>query len=180
MTARQGKDASPAIQLLPPSQSKYEGDPIKFTDAVGRKFTILFHVGRLWQAMEMLIKQIFHHLDELSERVNEGRYDLVGPNEEIILPSVWIELVVPGKFIRMAFVGPEPEPPARPPEPPPSSTTRKEDTRSSKNIEDQRHNPLLEAGLRENAKLVKLLLERGADPKVRGPMDSPLAKLLKR
>jgi hypothetical protein len=51
--------------------------------------------------MEELIKQAFLHVDVIGPHVQEGHYDLVGPNGEIILPSVWERVVEPDWNITM-------------------------------------------------------------------------------
>lgn len=51
--------------------------------------------------MEDLIKQAFLHVDAIGPHVQEGHYDLVGPNGEIILPSVWERVVEPDWNITM-------------------------------------------------------------------------------
>ena len=51
--------------------------------------------------MENLIRQAFLHVKVLDEHVREGQYDLVGPNGQIILPSVWDTIIQPGWLITM-------------------------------------------------------------------------------
>ena len=75
--------------------------PIRFKDAVGRKFTFPWHLCKTWKGMESLIKQAFLHVDLIGVHVQEGRYDLVGPDGEIILPQVWQTMVKPGWAISM-------------------------------------------------------------------------------
>ncbi len=53
--------------------------------------------------MEDLIKQAFSQVDILGPRVQEGHYDLTGPDGNIILPSVWEETVEPGLPITMTM-----------------------------------------------------------------------------
>ncbi len=53
------------------------------------------------QGMEELIKQAFLHVDVIGPHVQEGHYDLIGPNGEIILPSVWEKVVEPDWAITM-------------------------------------------------------------------------------
>ncbi|QYT04574.1 hypothetical protein H0G86_011476 [Trichoderma simmonsii] len=77
--------------------------PIKFTDAVGRRFNFPVHLCYTWQEMEDLIKQAFSQVDILGPRVQEGHYDLTGPDGKIILPSVWEETVEPGLRITMTM-----------------------------------------------------------------------------
>ncbi|KAF2441450.1 hypothetical protein P171DRAFT_336830, partial [Karstenula rhodostoma CBS 690.94] len=66
---------------------------IKFKDAVGRKFSFPWHLCRTWKNMEELIKQAFLYVDVIGPHVDEGHYDLVGPDGEIILPQVWESIV---------------------------------------------------------------------------------------
>jgi len=80
---------------------KQEKAPIKFKDAVGRKFSFPYHLCATWQGMEELIKQAFIHVDVIGPHVQEGHYDLIGPNAEIILPSVWEKVVEPDWAITM-------------------------------------------------------------------------------
>lgn len=53
--------------------------------------------------MEALIKQAFLHVDVLGEHVEEGHYDIVGPNGKIILPSVWEKVIEPGWSLTMVM-----------------------------------------------------------------------------
>ena len=53
------------------------------------------------QGMEDLIKQAFLHVDVIGPHVQEGHYDLIGPNGEIILPSVWEKVIEPDSNITM-------------------------------------------------------------------------------
>jgi len=84
--------------------------------------------------METLIREAFVHVEVIGPHVIEGHYDLIGPDDEIILPSVWEYLIEPGWSIRM-MMWPFPEPPPgggrfppRPPQPgpppPPGGTPR--------------------------------------------------------
>ncbi|KAK2611922.1 hypothetical protein QQS21_002028 [Conoideocrella luteorostrata] len=77
--------------------------PIEFKDAVGRKFSFPFHLCYTWQGIEELIKQAFLQVDELGPHVQQGHYDLFGPNGEIILPSVWERVIQPGWSITMTM-----------------------------------------------------------------------------
>ncbi|KAL0944078.1 kinetoplast-associated protein kap [Colletotrichum truncatum] len=91
------------------AKAKFEADsksvkdklPIKFKDAVGRKFSFPFHICATWTGMEELIKQAFLHVDIIGPHVQEGHYDLIGPNGEIILPQVWEKVVEPDWTIEM-------------------------------------------------------------------------------
>ncbi|KAM0715190.1 hypothetical protein Q7P37_009655 [Cladosporium fusiforme] len=51
--------------------------------------------------MESLIKQAFLHVDVIGQHVQEGRYDLMGPDGEIILPQVWDTMVKPDWEVSM-------------------------------------------------------------------------------
>jgi hypothetical protein len=56
---------------------------------------------RILQGMEDLIKQAFLHVDVIGPHVQEGHYDLIGPDGEIILPSVWEKVIQPDSSITM-------------------------------------------------------------------------------
>ncbi|KAK5733004.1 hypothetical protein LTR17_010011 [Elasticomyces elasticus] len=83
--------------------------PIKFRDAVGRKFSFPWHLCKTWKGMENLIKQAFMHVDGIGEQVYEGHYDLTGPDGEIIMPQVWDTMIQPDWEISM-HMWPMPEP----------------------------------------------------------------------
>ena len=51
--------------------------------------------------MEDLIKQAFLHVDVIGPHVQEGHFDLIGPDNEIILPQVWEKVVQPDWSITM-------------------------------------------------------------------------------
>nr|POF20017.1 endophilin-a1 [Quercus suber] len=70
--------------------------PIRYTDAVGRKFVIPWSICRTWRGMESMIKQAVSKGDALYERVHEGQYYLLGPDGAIVLPQVWDSMVHPG------------------------------------------------------------------------------------
>ena len=63
--------------------------------------------------MEELIRQAFLHVDVIGPHVADGRYDLVGPTGDIILPQVWETVVEPDWTITM-HMWPIPEPPPEP------------------------------------------------------------------
>jgi chemotaxis protein histidine kinase CheA len=84
-------------------------EPIKFKDAVGRKFSFPWHLCKTWKGMENLIKQAFLHVDMIGQHVQEGHYDLTGPDGEIILPQVWDTMIKPNWEISM-HMWPMPEP----------------------------------------------------------------------
>lgn len=68
--------------------------------------------------MEDLIKQAFLHVEPIGTFVQQGHYDLVGPNGEIILPQVWETMIEPDWAITM-HMWPMPEPKEVGPPPPP-------------------------------------------------------------
>ncbi len=81
--------------------------------------------------MEALIRQAFVHVEVVGPHVQMGHYDLIGPNGEIILPSVWQMVIQPDWAISMHMwpvdkaplrgmrtMGLRPSAP-RPPRPPP-------------------------------------------------------------
>jgi hypothetical protein len=84
--------------------------PIKFKDAIGRKFTFPWYLCKTWKGMESLIKQAFLQVDIISSHVQEGHYDLVGPDGEIILPQVWDTMIKPDWEVSM-HMWPLPETP---------------------------------------------------------------------
>ncbi|CAF3458035.1 unnamed protein product, partial [Fusarium graminearum] len=88
---------------LEESNKTAEKAPIRFKDAVGRKFSFPFHLCATWQGMEDLIKQAFMQVDVLGPHVMEGHYDLIAPDGEIILPSVWERVVQPDWSITMTM-----------------------------------------------------------------------------
>ena len=51
--------------------------------------------------MENLIREAFQHVDHLKSRVQEGHYDLIGPDGEIILPQSWETFIEPDMAITM-------------------------------------------------------------------------------
>lgn len=89
--------------------------PIKFKDAVGRKFSFPFELCATWGGMEELIRQAFLHVDAIGPHVMDGHYDLLGPNGEIILPQIWETTIEPDWSITMhMWPIPEPRPPPIP------------------------------------------------------------------
>jgi hypothetical protein len=53
--------------------------------------------------MEELIKQAFLHVDVIGPHVQAGHYDLLGPDQEIILPQVWDKVIEPNWAITMVM-----------------------------------------------------------------------------
>lgn len=71
------------------------------------------------QGMEELIKQAFLQVDVLGPHVQEGHYDLIGPNGDIILPSVWEKVIEPDWAITMTMWPLDKAPPVGGPKLPP-------------------------------------------------------------
>ncbi|MCJ1449421.1 MAG: hypothetical protein MMC23_009941 [Stictis urceolatum] len=126
--------AAAAVPPPPPPPPEEKKKPIKFKDAVGRKFSFPFHLCATWEGMEDLIKQAFLHVDIIGPHVAEGHYDLIGPNNEIILPAVWETVIEPDWTITMhMWPMPEPKPEEEvpivdvppPPEAPPEEPKKK-------------------------------------------------------
>ena len=95
-----------------------EKAPIKFKDAVGRKFSFPWHLCKTWKGTEALIKQAFLHVDVIGQHVQEGHYDLMGPDGEIILPQVWDTMIKPDWEVSM-HMWPIPETPKKEKKPKP-------------------------------------------------------------
>ncbi|KAK5173682.1 uncharacterized protein LTR77_002363 [Saxophila tyrrhenica] len=87
-----------AAKLKPPDHA---GKNIKFKDAMDRKYSFPFYLCKTWKGMEGLIKQAFMAMEPIGEHVRQGRYDLTGPDGEIILPQVWENMVQPDWEIEM-------------------------------------------------------------------------------
>ncbi|KAI1418663.1 hypothetical protein F5Y13DRAFT_4230 [Hypoxylon sp. FL1857] len=51
--------------------------PIRFKDAVGRKYVFPWEKANTWAGMERLIRSCFAHVDVIGPHVNEGHYDLL-------------------------------------------------------------------------------------------------------
>ncbi|CZT01139.1 uncharacterized protein RCO7_02765 [Rhynchosporium graminicola] len=118
--------------------------PIRFKDAVGRKFSFPFHLAATWNGISELIKQAFLHVDVLGPHVNDGHFDLICSSGrstgEYILPQAWEAMVEPGWQITM-HMWPLPGMPQRvgrnvdstipppPPPPPPPSPLQSQSTR---------------------------------------------------
>ena len=110
-------------KVKPPPEKKA---PIKFKDAIGRKYQFPFemcckwnvcvpilpreHVLTFTQNMEELIRQAFMHVEGLAQHVYDGHYDLSGPTGDIILRDCWESTVEPDWTITM-HMWPVPEPP---------------------------------------------------------------------
>ena len=106
-------DASSIARKQPAvSTISEEPPPIRFKDAVGRRFSFPWHMCKTWKGMESLIKRAFLHVDVIGAHVQEGHYDLMGPEGELILPQVWDAMVKPGWEVSM-HMWPIPETPEK-------------------------------------------------------------------
>ncbi|KAL6716302.1 hypothetical protein ACLMJK_005868 [Lecanora helva] len=108
--AKEEAAAEEAKAAPPPPAPKAPDKPIKFKDAIGRRFSFPFNLCKDWQGMEFLIKEAFLHVDIYGPHVANGEYDLVGPQGEIIMRHVWEIVIQPGWEISM-HMWPIPEPP---------------------------------------------------------------------
>ncbi len=113
--AKAKAEADAAKAALPPTEEKKK--PIKFKDALGRKFSFPFHLCQTWKGMNELICQAFMHVEPIGRYVQEGHFDLVGPNGEIILPQIWETMIEPDWAITM-HMWPMPEKKEESPPPP--------------------------------------------------------------
>lgn len=89
---------------------------VHFHDALNRKYDVPWRYAKTWKGMKGLIEQAFSHVDGIGQNVMDGRYDLIGPEGNIILPVVWDIVIQPEWDIRMElWPEPEPEPPLQMP-----------------------------------------------------------------
>ncbi|KAI9777653.1 MAG: hypothetical protein M1816_004618 [Peltula sp. TS41687] len=142
--AAEAKAAAEAAAAKPKAEKK---KPIKFKDAVGRKFSFPFHLCQSWAGMEELIRQAFLHVDVIGPHVAEGHYDLIGPSGDIILPQVWETVVEPDWTITMKM-WPIPEPPPAP-DPPKEPEKPEEKKGEEKKGEEKKGEEKKEAGKAE-------------------------------
>ncbi|KDN72354.1 hypothetical protein CSUB01_00037 [Colletotrichum sublineola] len=71
-------------------------------DMAEARLLVPFLLGRSWGYMENFIKTKLPDLDDLVSRVENGCYDLLAPNGEIIRPSAWTETVMPGWTVTLS------------------------------------------------------------------------------
>ena len=95
---KEAEEAKKAAEAAAPTEKKA---PIRFHDAVGRKFNFPFEICSRWRGMEVLINQAFQHVEKIGEHVQQGHYDLVGPGGEVILKSVRDAVIEPDWHITM-------------------------------------------------------------------------------
>ena len=53
--------------------------------------------------MENLIKRSFSHVESVDSRIFRGRYDILSPEGEIILPEIWDSVIRPGWVVELRF-----------------------------------------------------------------------------
>ena len=70
--------------------------------------------------MESLIKQAFLHVNVIGQSVQEGHYDLVGPDGAIVFPHMWDTMVKPDWEVSM-HLWPIPETPKKQKKPKPEA-----------------------------------------------------------
>lgn len=111
-------EAEAAKAKVPAEKAK----PIKFKDALGRKFNFPYEMCKTWKGMNDLICQAFAHVEPIGQMVVDGNYDLIGPSGEIILPQIWETVLEPDWTVTM-HMWPIKEVPTEKP-PPPGMTMR--------------------------------------------------------
>ncbi|KLU83201.1 hypothetical protein MAPG_02266 [Magnaporthiopsis poae ATCC 64411] len=95
--ARAAEESRKAAEKQEPS--------ILFKDAVGRKFRFPLHLCQTWQGMEELINAAFIHDEVLGPLVQQGRFDLIDSDGEIVLPAGMEELIKQA-FLHVEVLGP--------------------------------------------------------------------------
>jgi hypothetical protein len=71
--------------------------------------------------MEEIVKTAFRHVEIIGPHVEQGHYDILGPDGAIILPQVWDKIIQPGWHLTMQMwpmSEAKPSPPQWPPKPP--------------------------------------------------------------
>lgn len=111
-------EAEAAKTKVPAEKAK----PIKFKDALGRKFNFPYEMCKTWKGMNDLICHAFAHVELIGQMVADGNYDLIGPSGEIILPQIWETVLEPDWTVTM-HMWPIKEVPSEKP-PPPGMTMR--------------------------------------------------------
>lgn len=53
--------------------------------------------------MESLIKRSFSHVESMDSKIFRGRYDILSPAGEIVLPEIWDSVVKPGWVVELRF-----------------------------------------------------------------------------
>lgn len=102
------KELEENLAKIAPQPDDTKGN-VHFHDALNRKYDVPWRYAKSWKGMKSLIEQAFSHVDGIGQLVMDGRYDLLGPEGNIILPAVWDIVIQPEWAIRMEL-WPEPEP----------------------------------------------------------------------
>ncbi|KAL2063264.1 hypothetical protein VTL71DRAFT_5069 [Oculimacula yallundae] len=139
------KEANKALDNLKTPPPRDDRKPIRFKDAVGRKFSFPFHLCATWAGMEELIKNAFEHVETFGPLVQNGHYDLIGPNGEIILPQVWEATIQPDWSITM-HMWPFPEPNPHKAGPSTEHGPSSERMRERSNAPQEKKNPEVKGG----------------------------------
>lgn len=98
--------SSGKIGEKPTRKEDAEEEPIRFLDAIGRRFNFPFQVAKTTAGMVGMINYIFLHIDKVKPHIEDGNYDLRGPDGRIISAEEWETIVQPGWIITM-HLGPE-------------------------------------------------------------------------
>lgn len=162
-----------------------------FQDAIGRRYNFPFHLVQTWQVsiatfnlrftdrsntnvfgqgMERLINLAFAHNKVLKQRVLEGCYDMEGPDQKIILPTLWQVSVQPGWHVcqRMWSENSIRSREKSTMQNPVGKNTEEQPVSFDYNLKQCHQRPLHEAILHGDPELVRLLLQRGANARLRG------------
>ncbi|CAD0096914.1 unnamed protein product [Aureobasidium vineae] len=75
--------------------------PVKFTDAIGRNFTLPWVTAKTWAGIEPLIVSAFLDDERIMWHVRNGHYYLLGPDNGVIPPQDWSSMVQPGGEVKM-------------------------------------------------------------------------------
>ncbi|THX69442.1 hypothetical protein D6D05_09007 [Aureobasidium pullulans] len=78
-----------------------DNTPIRFTDALNRKFILPWSLVRSWKGMKTSVRRAFVNIEHIGPHVANGCYNLLSPDDEIILPSAWEMVIQPGWNIKM-------------------------------------------------------------------------------
>lgn len=78
-----------------------DNTPIRFTDAMNRKFILPWSLVRSWKGMKTSVRRAFVNIEHIGSHVANGCYNLLSPDNEIILPSAWEMVIQPGWNIKM-------------------------------------------------------------------------------
>ncbi|THW57432.1 hypothetical protein D6D20_07986 [Aureobasidium pullulans] len=78
-----------------------DNTPIRFTDALDRKFILPWSLVRSWKGMKTSVRRAFVNIEHIGPHVANGCYNLLSPDNEIILPSAWEMVIQPGWDIKM-------------------------------------------------------------------------------